>query len=399
MPANWKAIIQECRHFVPVIEGARHFGAGLLISSDGLIVTNAHVVEDTDALLVDLHDGTRAKGAMIHRHQRGADLAVVRAAVHTNKFFPLPDRLAQGYDDGDEVLAIGHPRGLQFTSTTGIVSQRRRDVRERPFPFVQTDVAMNPGNSGGPLLDVQGNLVGINTWGRADAQGLGFAIPGERVCQYLQEFLELQRAGGVVIPSDEQLAALELTLSPEELFAEAAELAELAVSVNEEIELNGRWWNVLSNAGNEFFACIDDQRFLLIRPVADLDPDHRQDPRLLYELLRLQNEMGCTFTIDNEDNLRLRYVRPCDDLDVSDVTLALLEMSRVVDSYLAPVEKYFKPAEATKSTRDDLRRPCGQPGARPPTEGGLQKITRTGPSSSSSRRGSSPSPAAPGTPR
>ncbi len=211
---------------------------------------------------------------------------------------------------------------------------------------------MNPGNSGGPLLDVQGNLVGINTWGRSDAQGLGFAIPGERVCQYWQEFSELRRAGNIVIPSDEQLAELELSPSPEEIFAEAAELAELTVSVNEEIQLNGRWWNVASDAGNEFFACIDDERFLLIRPVADLNRDRRQDPRLLYELLQLQNEMGCSFTIDDEDNLRLRYIRPRDDLTVSQVTLALLEMSRVVDSYLAAiVEKYFKAAAATRSKR------------------------------------------------
>ena len=142
MPANWKPIIQECRHFVPVIEGT-HLGAGLLFSPDGLIVTNAHVVDDAGTLMVDLHDGTRAKGAMIHRDERGADLAIVRAAIHTQRFYRLPDRLADGYDDGDEVLAIGHPRGLQFTSTTGIISQRRRDFRDRPFPFVQTDVAID----------------------------------------------------------------------------------------------------------------------------------------------------------------------------------------------------------------------------------------------------------------
>ena len=142
MPANWKPIIQECRHFVPVIEGT-HLGAGLLFSPDGLIVTNAHVVDDAGTPMVDLHDGTRAKGAMIHRDERGADLAIVRAAILTQKFYRLPDRLADGYDDGDEVLAIGHPRGLQFTSTTGIISQRRRDFRDRPFPFVQTDVAID----------------------------------------------------------------------------------------------------------------------------------------------------------------------------------------------------------------------------------------------------------------
>ena len=93
MPARWKPIIHECRNHVPVIEGVHHLGAGLLVSSDGLIVTNAHVVDDNGMLLVSLHDGTRAKAVMIHRHER-ADLAVVRAAIHATQYFSLQDRLA-----------------------------------------------------------------------------------------------------------------------------------------------------------------------------------------------------------------------------------------------------------------------------------------------------------------
>ena len=186
MSVDWKLIIHGCRNHVPIIEGVNHLGAGLLVSPDGLIVTNAHVVNKKGTLLVSLHDGTRAKGVMIHRHER-SDLAIVRAAIHTRQYFPLEDRLAQGYDAGDEVLAIGHPRGLHFTSTRDIVSEASRGTPDGHF--VQTDVAINPGNSGGPLLDAQGNLVGINTWQiRTDSQGLGFAIPGVQVLEYFLEF-------------------------------------------------------------------------------------------------------------------------------------------------------------------------------------------------------------------
>ena len=125
MSAEWKPIIHECRNHVPIIEGVNHLGADLLVSSDGLIVTNAHVVDGKGPLLVSLHDGTRAKGVMIHRHER-ADLAIVRAAIHTREYFPLQDRLAHGYDAGDEVLAIGHPRGPHFTSTRGRAGGIRR---------------------------------------------------------------------------------------------------------------------------------------------------------------------------------------------------------------------------------------------------------------------------------
>ena len=338
MSGDWKPIIHECRNHVPVIEGVNHLGAGLLVSSDGLIVTNTHVVDRKGTLLVSLHDGTRAKGVMIHRHE-GADLAIVRAALHTREYFPLQDRLAHGYDAGDEVLAIGHPRGLHFTSTRGIVSEASRATPDGRF--VQTDVAINPGNSGGPLLDPQGNLVGINTWQiRTDSQGLGFAIPGVQVLEYFLEFSRLHRTGHVAIPTDEQLAELELSLSPPELFEAAAELAELTVQRNEDIAVDGWWWTVSTPSGNAFLASVGEH-FHITRHIADLTPTHRKDENLLLQLLRWQNEMAwCRFRIDEDDELFLGYIRPFEDLDVSEACNALLEMSKAVDSYLPPLEGY-----------------------------------------------------------
>ena len=106
---SWKSIIQECRNYVPIIEGTEHLGSGLLVSSNGLIITNAHVVERQSLLFVSLHDGTRAKATPVHKHEI-SDLAIVKASIHTERFFELSvSALANGRDAGDEVLAIGHP--------------------------------------------------------------------------------------------------------------------------------------------------------------------------------------------------------------------------------------------------------------------------------------------------
>lgn len=207
--------------------------------------------------------------------------------------------------------------------------------------FVQTDVAINPGNSGGPLLDAQGNLVGINTWQiGTDSQGLGFAIPGVQVLEYFLEFTRLQRNGHVVIPTDEQLAELEQSLSPPELFEAAAELAELMFQHYEDAALDGWWWTVSTSSENGFLASVGEH-FLVTRHIADLTPTHRNDSNLLYQLLRWQNEMAwCRFRIDADNALFLGYLRPFEDLDVSEACNALLEMSKAVDSYLPSLEEY-----------------------------------------------------------
>lgn len=314
-------------------------GAGLLVSGDGLIITNAHVVEGKGALMVSLHDGTRAKAAMIHRDGR-ADLAIVRAAIHTSRYFELPIRMADKYSTGDEVLAIGHPRGLHFTSTRGIVSESSRFLPDGRF--VQTDVALNPGNSGGPLLDASGKLIGINTHMRTDSQGMGFAIPGAHVVDYLRDFYGRRDAGDVVIPSDEQLAQLEQTLSPPELFKAAAELAELTFQENKSIQIDDWCWDVATNSGNKFLAVIG-KTFYIVRHIAELDPAHQSDENLFFQLLRWQNKIAlCRFEIDGDNDLFLRYARPFEDLDISEAGMALWEMARAVDAWLKPLDDHFR---------------------------------------------------------
>ncbi|WP_373543897.1 HhoA/HhoB/HtrA family serine endopeptidase [Chamaesiphon sp.] len=155
-------------------------GSGFIIDRDGIILTNAHVVDRADKVTVTLKDGRIFEGK-VSGVDPVTDLAVVKVSGAKN----LP--VAQLGDSdrvkvGDWAIAVGNPFGLDNTVTLGIVSTLKRasatvGMTDKRLDFIQTDAAINPGNSGGPLLNAQGQAIGINTAIRADAVGIGFAIP------------------------------------------------------------------------------------------------------------------------------------------------------------------------------------------------------------------------------
>ncbi|CAH2408297.1 Do family serine endopeptidase [Mesorhizobium escarrei] len=158
---------------------AEALGSGFIISSDGTIVTNNHVIDGASDIKVTLEDGTELPATLVGRDAK-SDLAVLK--VTTAK--PLPT-LAWGDSDrlraGDPILAIGNPFGIGTTVTAGIVSARGRDLNSGPYDdFLQIDAPINHGNSGGPLVDTNGAVVGINTAiysPNGGSVGVGFAIP------------------------------------------------------------------------------------------------------------------------------------------------------------------------------------------------------------------------------
>ncbi len=160
-------------------------GSGIIVSADGLIVTNAHVVKDADEITVTLADG-REFPARISLADTPSDIALVRIDSKGKTFPYAPLESSESLETGDLVLAIGNPFGVGQTVTSGIVSARSRpnlDINDYNF-FIQTDAAINPGNSGGPLVDMKGGVVGINTaiYSRdGGSLGIGFAIPSEMV--------------------------------------------------------------------------------------------------------------------------------------------------------------------------------------------------------------------------
>ncbi|WP_297671453.1 DegQ family serine endoprotease [uncultured Desulfovibrio sp.] len=168
----------------------KSLGSGFIVSADGYIVTNNHVVADADIIRVTL-DQSNGKSEAVPAKLIGADaetdLALLK--IETKKSLPF---LTFGNSDelkvGEWLLAIGNPFGLDHTVTAGILSAKNRNIHSGPFDnFLQTDASINPGNSGGPLLNMAGQVVGINTAIIASGQGIGFAIPSNMAAKIIEQ--------------------------------------------------------------------------------------------------------------------------------------------------------------------------------------------------------------------
>ena len=156
-------------------------GSGVIIDSSGLVLTNAHVVERVDRVIVTLQNGNQVDGTVV-----GTDQVTDLALVKIKEFPDLESAKLGDSEDiqvGDWAIALGTPYGLESTVTLGIVSSLHRDINSLGFSdkrldLIQTDAAINPGNSGGPLINANGEVIGINTLVRSGpGAGLGFAIP------------------------------------------------------------------------------------------------------------------------------------------------------------------------------------------------------------------------------
>ncbi len=160
----------------PQIQRPSGVGSGFILGSDGYIMTNAHVVDGADEMVVTLADKREFKAKVVGSDKR-SDVAVVKIDATGLKPVRIGD--VSKLRVGEWVMAIGSPFGLDSTVTAGIVSAKQRDTGDY-LPFIQTDVAINPGNSGGPLINLRGEVVGINSqiYSRSGGfQGISFAIP------------------------------------------------------------------------------------------------------------------------------------------------------------------------------------------------------------------------------
>ena len=154
----------------------RSLGSGFIISADGYIFTNNHVVEQADKILVKVSDGKEYEAKIIGT-DANTDIALIK--IKPDNSLPVADL---GDSDkvkvGEWVIAIGNPFGLEATVTAGIISAKGRLIGAGPYDnFIQTDASINPGNSGGPLFSMDGKVIGINTAIVAQGQGIGFAVP------------------------------------------------------------------------------------------------------------------------------------------------------------------------------------------------------------------------------
>ncbi len=174
--------------FAPPPQSMQALGTGFIIKSNGLIVTNNHVIEQADIIKVQLDNSSNVfyEAKVIGRDKR-TDVALIK--IEAKKALPVaPLGSSKDMQVGEWVAAFGNPYGHAHTMTKGIISAIGREIGEiNKFPFIQTDASINPGNSGGPLVNTQGYVIGVNTAVDARAQGIGFAIPIDNVKTILQE--------------------------------------------------------------------------------------------------------------------------------------------------------------------------------------------------------------------
>ena len=179
------------RFFYGPSRRTQSLGSGLIVDANGIVVTNAHVIEGASRIVVTTLDG-RELEADVLGSDRDSDLAVLKVGARNLPAVPLghsSDLLI-----GETVVAIGNPFGLSHTVTTGVLSARGRTVPsergERVFTdFLQIDASINPGNSGGPLVNILGEVIGINTAIIQGATGIGFAIPADRARRVVADLL------------------------------------------------------------------------------------------------------------------------------------------------------------------------------------------------------------------
>jgi serine protease Do len=178
--------------------GKKSLGTGFLVDEDGMVLTNNHVIANADVITVQTHDKREFRAKVVGRDEK-TDVALLK--IGATGITPLRLGDSDAAEVGEWVVAVGEPFGLSHTVTAGIVSAKGRDDdemrgfgREGYWNFIQTDASINPGNSGGPLVNMSGEVIGMNTAIRAQATGIGFAVPANMIRDILPH---LKREGRV----------------------------------------------------------------------------------------------------------------------------------------------------------------------------------------------------------
>lgn len=192
--ADFSAIIEDAVKGVVTIRTDISQGTGFIITGDGYVVTNAHVMENAKAAGVITYDGELHVVAMVGKNDN-MDIALLKIA---GTYEELELENSDSVQVGEKVIAIGNPLGLQFSVSEGIVSAIHREGLNKLKVYIQTDAALNPGNSGGPLINKQGKVIGINNFKVGDSESLGFALESNYITATVNEISQLSEGKDLI---------------------------------------------------------------------------------------------------------------------------------------------------------------------------------------------------------
>lgn len=182
--SDFSSIIEEAIKSVVTIKTDIAQGSGFVIASGGYVVTNAHVMEGATAANVITYDG---KSHKVSRVGENPTMDITLLKIDDGTYDPLILADSDDVQVGEKVIAIGNPLGLQFSVSEGIVSATKREGSNGLKIYIQTDAALNSGNSGGPLIDNEGEVVGINNFKIGDSENLGFALESNYIKQVVND--------------------------------------------------------------------------------------------------------------------------------------------------------------------------------------------------------------------
>lgn len=183
---------EEKYNSVFVVTSGNSLGSGFAVG-ENCIITNAHVLDNPNNIVLTTYAG-ETHTAYLVGYDQDKDIAVL--GVKDAKFTPLTIADYKSLNTGDDVYAIGAPKSMAYTLTKGVISAKEREIGK--YKYIQTDAAINEGNSGGPLLNDEGNVIGVNTLKMSDSEGIGLAIPMTVVSDFLKSLnIELDENGNV----------------------------------------------------------------------------------------------------------------------------------------------------------------------------------------------------------
>ena len=352
-PGDWAGVVRKVMPSVPVVISPVGAGSGVVVREDGLVLTNRHVVEHGTAARLRFRSGEYP--AVVVKIAEDRDLALVKTY---GKPVELVNPLrfdVQSTGPGTAILAVGHPSDYEETVTRGIVSAIR-EVSLDPYPpqrYLQLDAAINPGNSGGPVLDNDGEVIGLATWKRLDGESLGFAIPADRITEFLTATLTEIDSGDIEIPTAQEVAAMPFSPTPLQSVISAIDAFSGQTRVKPPAEddtpadPNLREWILTTDSKAELLVRFIQPNesvaggYLAVEfcAVSKSKPSLLQDHRVLQSLLRHNDDtFSAKFLLRSNGDIVLAAERSAIDLDPSEARQVIAEVmhetNRLVDSIL-----------------------------------------------------------------